>query len=113
MGERFYNAVQTTIPANGTITGIVDLMGYGVVGLIAETAFSVGTLYFDVAATAAGEFHQLRRDDGTLVATGALSGTFALGADGVLKHLAAYRYVRIRTDAAQASGVTFRLPLRY
>lgn len=113
MPERFYNAIRVTIPPNSNLTDPIDLMGYGVVGLIAETPLTSATLSFEVAPTETSlSFYELRKDDGTPVVTGLLAGSFALGADGVLKHLSAYRYVRIKTSVNQPSGVTFRITLR-
>lgn len=106
------NVLRAVIAANGTVSSIVDLDGYSIVGLIAATALTAATLSFEVSDRLGGTYVLLRNDDGTAVVTGILSGTFALSGEGVLKRLAPYRYVRIVTSVVQPSGVTFLLPVR-
>lgn len=106
------NLVIGSIPVNGTITEPLDLDGYSIIGLIATTPLTAGSIVFHVSQALNGVYVPLRNDDGTQVATSSQSGTFALSTEGVIKRLAAYRYVRIATSSSQTNGVTFVLPVR-
>lgn len=106
------NLVIGSIPVNGTITEPIDLDGYSIIGLIAITSLTESSIGFHVSQALNGVYVPLRNDDGTPVATGSQSGTFALSAEGVIKRLSAYRYVRIATSSSQTNGVIFVLPVR-
>lgn len=110
------NLLTGTITATGTLTAEIDLMEYTLAGLIAATTMTNGTLSFQVSPTSdnstdGGAYVDVKGTDGSNVAYGPLSGTFALkGTD--LEFLRPYRYVKIKTSVAQPTGLQFRLPVK-
>ena len=106
------NLMHGTILAGGTITAPIDLSEYSLVGLIAETTMTLGTLTFRVSSTGeGGTFVDLKDDAGAAIEVGPVSGTFAVSTVA-LAPLIAYRYVQVKTSVAQASGLKFTMPVR-
>ncbi|MDD5001483.1 MAG: hypothetical protein PHO55_10940 [Thiomonas arsenitoxydans] len=103
-----------TILPGGTLSSEIDTGEYGVLGLIAATSFTNGTITFRVSNLSdaeGGAYVSLKNTDGDDKSFGPVSGTFALTGDD-LSCLAPYRYVRIESSIAQSAGVSFILPVK-
>lgn len=103
-----------TILPGGTLSSEIDTGEYGVLGLIAATSFTNGTITFQVSHLPdanGGTYVDVKNTDGDNKSFGPVSGTFALTGDD-LSCIAAYRYVKIKSSIAQASGVSFILPVK-
>lgn len=113
--------VKGTIDVNGTASEIFDLAGNTLLGLMGDN-LSTGTLNFEVAASdpfaapqvaqpwgtlgVQGTLRLLRNLDGSVVASGSVSGNVAFTADAI-RILAPYRYIRIVASATQSNGPAF------
>ncbi len=112
------NVLRGTINAQGTLTNELDLSEYILNGMIVSGATN-GTINFQVSAypdasANAGytsSYTALYDDVGSLVAITLPSGASSISADK-LRGLAGYRYVKIKTTPAQATGALFLLPVR-
>lgn len=105
------NAFHGTINAAGTLTNEIDVGEYAVLGLVATTTMTPGTLTFQVATASGGTYYELKDSSGTAISIGPVSGVFAIES-GILTKLAPYRYVKIKTSIAQPSGLEFTLPAK-
>lgn len=107
------NVLTGTIPINGTLTHEIDLMGFTTIGLW-YTGATNGTLSFQVAEKPdiqGGTFVDLLAANGAAVTFGP-SGAAGAVSGLVMEALAPYRYVKIKTSIAQATAVTFKLPVK-
>lgn len=103
-----------TILPNGTISNEIDISEYALIGLKTITSMTSGTLQFFVSEkpeAQGGAFGPVRALSGGVKESGSLSGIFALDASD-LSFLAPYRYLRVVTSVAQASGLAFALPVK-
>ena len=105
---------QGTILAGGTLTGEIDLGDVSLVGLMATTVPTNGTLNFQVSAfsddngQARGYYVDLYDDAGAAIAVTAPSARFGVSAL-VMAKLAGFRYVKIKSSPAQTNGLEIRL----
>lgn len=112
LSERRALTYRGTILPTATLSSELDLAGASAVGLIVTTSMTLGTLGFmvsDKPDAQSGVYRDLKGSDGANVAVGPVSGTFAVSG-AVLAALKGYRYVRIKTSSAQASGLAVELP---
>lgn len=104
-----------TVGTNGTLSEQFDLASYNSLGLMADNA-SNGTLNFWVsnqlasvpsgAGTLADNYRLLRDSAGVAYALTLPAGNTAFKASDIAV-IAPYRFVRLGTSVAQASGTTF------
>lgn len=113
VGQHNWNTLQGTINAGGTLTGEIDLQGYTHIGLMTATNMTAGTLSFEVAnqSLASGGVYASLKDGSGVDVQIPGSDVFALSGE-VMKVLAPYRYVRIKTSSAQTSGLLLKLPVK-
>jgi len=110
--------VQGTMTAAGTLTGEIDLSNWSVAGLISDANLINSTLTFQVSPFSdldtvnAARYVDVKKDDGSNLAVGPVSGAMAVRSDLVVQALAGYRYVKIKTAVAQTNGVKFYLPVK-
>lgn len=102
-----------TTGVNGTNSELFDMQGYELYGLSIDN-MSSGTIEFNVASydptpggNPIGTLRTLRNLDGTVVATGTMSGNIALTLDA-LRVLAPYRYIKLMFSAAQANNPSIK-----
>lgn len=102
-----------TTGVNGTNSELFDLQNYELYGLSIDN-MSSGTINFDVASydpragnNPIGTLRALRNLDGSVIATGTLSGNVALSLDA-MRVLAPFRYVVLQFSAQQANNPTIR-----
>lgn len=111
ISQRATNSYHGTILPGGTLSSEIDLHGVTKFGLIAIDNFVSGTLAFKVSDKSdadGGIYVDLLKVDASRVTTSAVANKFAISSD-VLTPLAAYRYVRLETGAAQTNGTAFKL----
>lgn len=106
------NAFSGTILPGGTVAEAIDLEGYESIGLVITTPMTTGSIVFEIATSQGGPWIPLIDDTGNQVATSSLTGVFALSGEGVIRRLAPYRYVRLRTSTAQTSGLAFSVVVK-
>lgn len=104
------NLLHGTINAAGTLSNTIDLSEYSVTGLVVNSTMTLGTLTFQVGWDN-GTLYDLKDSNGAAVSVGPVSGTFAVSAIA-LAPLIPYRYVVVKTSVAQASGLSFKMPVR-
>lgn len=111
-----YNVLQGTMPDNGTLTHEIDLAEYTLTGLICQTpGWLAGTLTFqvsDIPDAEGGVFTDLYRDN-AVVAEAVPAGRFAVASDVLVRALAGYRYVKVKSSVSQTGGpITFKMPVK-
>lgn len=106
-----------TITAGGTLTSELDLGGWSTAGLISDGSALTGTLTFQVSAYSdndtrfSSNYVELRNGDGTALSI-TIAANRAISGDEIIQALASYRYVKIKTSAAQTNGAKFYLPVK-
>lgn len=95
-----------TVSADNDDSAVVDLRGYGLIGLIVPELDQGSNLEFYVSETEGGTYRQLTRINGMAV-TILLPGGMSAVATDALSSLAAYRWVKIHTTEVQTLDRTF------
>ena len=107
------NLLRGTILAGGTLSGEIDLMGFTKIGLLYSGATN-GTLGFQVAVKPdadGGTYYDLLGSNGVALAFGP-SGASGAVSGVVLEPLQPYRYIKVKSSIAQATGVQLLLPVK-
>lgn len=105
--------VNGTILTNGTLSEEIPIMDFEMVGLHVGSGWVNGTIGFQVADKSdadGGTYVDLLASNGAAVAVGPVSGGFAISGD-VLKPLAPYHYVKVKSSIAQ-DGAVIRIVLK-
>ena len=94
--------LSVVIAKDGTVSGIADIEGFAVVGLLIPT-IDTSTITFQVSNLSTGDFYTIKAKD--LTALTIASGTGALAVDStVLDALRGYRFIKIIAGAAQTTA---------
>lgn len=108
---------QGTIAAGGTLTSEIDLGEWSLTGLISDGNALTGTLTFQVSAFSdndsvyAENYVDVRNSDGSALSVTIAANRAIKGID-IIQALQPYRYVKIKTSAAQTNGAKFYLPVK-
>ena len=93
-------AVATSTIANGqSLSGVIDLEGRTMVGIIMPAAWTAASLTFQACATQTGTYSDLYDDSGIEVAVQAAAAR-AIAVDLAALKLAPWRYLRIRSGTS-------------
>ena len=114
--SRIYMVQTAFITISQSLSGEVDLAGYGLVGLIFPTAWTAASLSFQASDVSGGTFYNLRDDTGTEISVAA-AGSVAIGCDVDGPKLAPFRFLRLRSGVAattvpQAASIAITLILK-
>lgn len=107
---RALRAVTATIAAAGTESAAIDLENFAVIGLILPTQ-DTANITFKVSDKIAGTYVLLKDKDGGTITITATTGGFAVGSDD-LAPLAAYRYIKVVSSAAQTTAEEYIFMLK-
>lgn len=109
--------LQGTIAAGGTLTNEIDMGGWSSMGLIADGSALTGTLTFQASAFSdndsvyAENYVDIRNGDGSALSI-TIAANRAISGDEIIQALQPYRYVKIKTSAAQTNGALFYIPVK-
>lgn len=100
-----------TIADEGTASGVADIEGYGITGLLIPTIDSAN-LTFQVSNLTGGTYYTVKDLNANSFTIAAGTGAFAVGADD-LSPLFGYRFIKVVSSATQSTAaVTFTFTLK-
>lgn len=99
MHRKTHRIENATITAQGTTSNVVDLRGYGLIGLILP-ALTAANLTFLVSEAEGGTYRVLNDAAAAAVTITAGAGDRAIATDGLVP-LSAYRWVKVVSSEAQ------------
>lgn len=106
LSQHFSNQINGTIPDNGTLSQGFDLQGHAVIGLWAQLGVA-STLTFEATYAPTGDYGAVVDETGAAVAIASIGTDPVVISADVMRTLAPYRYVRIKTADAQSGGADF------
>ena len=110
-GRRVDDQVATiTFEDDDDLSDAISVRGHAITGLIIPTIDSAN-LTFQVCDTRTGTYSTLKDKDGSTITITAGTGGFAVSTDD-LTPLAAYRFIKIATSAAQTADREFLFILK-